>query len=116
MSHVPVPVDPFIDVNVPLDVNHDVVVMPVKAAPRVAPGNADSHPEAEGDDIPRNDCPPWIIVVWRVSRPPPPAIDNRRIVDRYVDHLGGGGFDDDGLGLWFHDDSLFGGGRQAALG
>ena len=116
MTHVSGSVDPIIDVHVPRDVDHHVVVMPVKAAPCIAPGDTDRHPEAEADDPSRNDSSPRIIVVWGVRRPPPRAIDDRRIICRHVNHLGDGRFDDDGLGLWFHDDLLFAGGPQVALG
>jgi hypothetical protein len=111
MTQVPVPIDPVIDVHVPRDVDYHVVVMPVKAAPRIAPGDADRHPEAEADDP-----SPRIIVVGGVRRPPPWAIDDRRIVYRHVDNLGDGRFDDDGLALGILDDRLFVGGPQAALG
>jgi len=94
MTHVPVPVDPIIDVPVPRDVHHHVMVMPVKAAPRIAPGDANCHPETEADDP-----SPRIIIVWGVRWPPPWAIDDHRIVYRHVDYLGDSRFDDDGLAL-----------------
>jgi hypothetical protein len=94
MTHVPVPVDPIIDMRVPRGVDHHVVVMPVKATPRIAPGDTDRHPETEADDP-----SPRIIIVWGVRRPPPWAIDDRRIVYRHVDDLGDSRFYDDGLAL-----------------
>ena len=44
MIGIPVPVDPVIDVNVPVNIDYYPMVMPVTAPPGIAPGNADRHP------------------------------------------------------------------------
>ena len=107
VTHVPVPVYVIIDGNIPRHIDHHVVVMPVKAAPRIAPSDTDRHPDAKADSTARNHRSPRMIVVRAVCRPPPWAVNNHRIVYGYIDHLRNRGLDDDLLGLWIHDDALF---------
>ena len=97
--HVPVEGDVAHRVPVPVDV--DVVVVPVKPAPKVI---ADGDSEAQGDarDQARaDDVAPWVPPV-RGDRPPPPPVDDGRVVDRDVDDLGVRRLDHDDLRLDQH--------------
>jgi hypothetical protein len=116
VTHVPIPIDARIDVHVPRDVDYDVAMMPVKAAPRIAPGNTDRNARTKDEEAAPDNHSSRMIVVRPVCGPPPGAVNDHRIIYRYVYNLGNGGFDDDPLALRIDHDPLLAGGPQVSLG
>ncbi len=104
--HIPVPVYVIVDLHVPLNVDDDVMTMPIKASPRIAPGNSNPDPEAKADDTASYDHSPRMIKIRTVCRPPPGTVNNHGIINRHVYDLRGHGLYDDLLGFRVHHDVL----------
>ena len=105
-----------VDIRVAVDVDIAVTTAPVPAPPPVVPGRPDRDPGREAEHAGGNDGSGWVVGVvriGRVGRIPPGTVNHRRIVGRYIDHGGVGGFDHDHLVL--DNDLLFLGCFQIAL-
>ncbi len=87
VRHVPVSVDVIIYGDVPLHVNRSVAAAPVEAAPCVSPGSPDPYRRTKADHALPHHHSSRMIVEGSMGRPPPPAVDNHRIVYRNIDDL-----------------------------
>ena len=99
-----VAVDGVIKIGVSVDVDINIPVAPVAAAPRESPGSAERNSCPEGKHGCSKRIPGWIPGVGWVSRIRPCPVNHRRIIGWDIDDLRTRRFDFDDLFL--NDDFL----------
>lgn len=94
-------VDMPVDGEVAVDINVHMMPVPVTPPPGIPPGRPHDDADTKGEKRPRH-IARRIVNIGRIGGIPPGAIDNARVVNWNVDHLGTRRFDADDL-LFDHD-------------
>jgi hypothetical protein len=82
-------VDVPVDIDIPVDVDIDIAVVPIDVVPDLAANGIGCTPGEAGRDCAANDIARWRrIVIRRVLRIRPFAVNHARIVIRHVDRIG----------------------------
>ena len=116
----PVVTDIDIVISVNVDIDPATSAAPMTSTPKgVANANTNSKPDTAPDGGAES-IARWVVIPWRVARPPPGSVYISRVVGWYVDNLRLGRLNDNnGFGFgsgWLLDgDRLLFGGFQIAL-